>query len=229
MVLCTKCGVENPLGRVFCGACGARLDLRDMSSEHMAERAKPHLFLNHWPKLVALIVLVLAGLAGLAFWPQQTPVGKKGTRMGGQRAIGALRAMADNKSGRTLGRDFTEEDINGFFEFFKAKKLNVESLSLQVANGYFKVRVIQNVGTLPLGSYRIEPRVSYDLLCVPVSSSVRVSGAAMGHLQWLGPAKSTVVRKVYGLLAKEPEWATFADLSEVRADEGKLWVSVSKK
>ena len=38
MVKCTKCGADNPLGRVFCQACGSKLDLSAMTSESVAER-----------------------------------------------------------------------------------------------------------------------------------------------------------------------------------------------
>ena len=49
MINCAKCGTENPLGRVFCKACGEKLDLRDMSSQRVVEMQKVGWLAKHWP------------------------------------------------------------------------------------------------------------------------------------------------------------------------------------
>jgi hypothetical protein len=228
MVICSKCGVENPLGRVFCGACGSKLDLAHMTSDTVAQAVKVSWISIHWPKFVVAAVILLLAVVALAFWPQTAPIGKEGNRLGGQRVQAALRALQEAQPGRAVARDFSDEDINGFFRFFKTEKLNVESLSVQVSRGYFRVRVIRVIAPLRIGSFQLMPRVSQDLYCVPVGGTVRVRRVVMGHLSWLGPFRSSIVRRTYALLAGEPEWRVLANASEIRADDGKIWVNVSR-
>lgn len=228
MIVCNKCGNSNPLGRVFCGACGSKLDLRDLSSENMAQITKKPIISLKWLKLLWILLIVPIVLAGLAFWPDAAPIGKEGTRLGSQRVDGSLRLFQDLKKGRTLGREFTEEDINGYFKFDKAAKLQAESITMQVFEGYLQLRVVRAMNRIKLGSVELVPRVSYDLYCVPMGSLLRVSKVRMGHLSCAGPLKTSVIRKIYGMVAAEKEWAVFTDMTELKPVPGKVTVVLTK-
>jgi hypothetical protein len=230
MVTCNRCGVENPLGRVFCGGCGGKLDLSQMGRDTVAEKVKINWFLLHWRKFLVGIVVLLLALVALAFWPQTRPIIKKEvTVLGGQRVVGALRVLENLRPGRTLGRDFTEEDINGFFEFVKSKEMGAKSVSVVVGDGWFRVRVIRLLGSFKFGTFVVEPTVSYDLMCVPMGGIVRVTQLTMGHLTWLGPFRRTVLRRVHGMFAAAPEWAVLLNANDIQAEEGKIWLEVGKK
>jgi hypothetical protein len=228
MVICDKCGTENPLGRLFCGSCGARLDLSRMNSETVAESLKRSRFPHLFAKLLKVLLILLAGCVLLAVWPRTTPLGKAGTRLGGQRVISALNAMARTSGGRTLGRDFSEEDVNGYFEHFKSEKMAGKAVSVRLLPGYFRVRIVQPLTTVKTSRFRLEPKASYELLCAPVGGTVRVLSASLGHLKCVGPMKTQVARRVHRLFAAEPEWATLARAEEIRAEEGKIWLNVRK-
>lgn len=229
MVLCKKCGADNQLGRVFCSACGAKLDLRNMSSSAMAARKPAIPWLKILlPKFIAVLAVLVLLPVALALWPQPQPIGKKGSKIGGQRVIGALQAMTYLGRGATLGRSFSEEDLNGYFEYFKAQKLNAESISVRVAQGYFVVRVVRAIGPWNVGPYKLNPRVSQELICVPAGSRLSIDGAAIGHLTWLGPFQTSVASRLYRLVAAEPEWAIFQNLAEMRAEPGRISVSVKR-
>ena len=228
MILCKKCGNSNPLGRVFCGTCGSKLDLSGLSSETVAEITRRPLVSLRFLKILWLLLLAPIIIAALAFWPDSAPIGRDGTRLGMQRVEGSLHLLADVKKGRTLGREFTEEDVNGYFKFDKAAKLQTESISVQAFEGYIQVRVVRALSMIRLGSVEVVPRVSYDLFCVPMGSLVRVSKVRMGHLSWLGPMKTSVVRSIYRMASSQKEWAVFGDMTELKLAPGKITVVLTK-
>lgn len=228
MIICPKCGNQNPLGRVFCGACGNKLDLNHMSSDHVATMTRKSTISLAWLRFLPLLLLPVIVMVAMALWPDTEIIGKKGTLLGGQRVQSALNGLANVGKGRTLGRDFTEEDINGYFEFIKTPALKVRSVSIQTGEGYFRLHVVRNLTAMQLGSVVIEPAVSYDLYCSPAGGMLRVLKVRMGRLGWLGPMKTSVIRKVYAMLSAQPEWATFGNVSEIRASAGKIAVTVQK-
>jgi len=229
MVLCKKCGADNPLGRVFCGSCGIRLDLSNLSSDDMAaKKSSIPLMKTLLPKILPVLVVLLALPVALAAWPHMQPLGKKGSKSGSQRVAGTLQAMTRIGRGASLGRDFTEADINGYFEFSKAKEMDAESVSIRVGQGYFTVRVVRIIGPLKLGSVQLRPRVSQELVCVPAGTRVQVASASVGHLTWLGPFRNSVASRIYRMVSAQPEWSVFQNLSEIRAEPEKLWIGVKK-
>ena len=227
-VLCKKCGHDNPLGRVFCGACGVKLDLVDMSSQAVASKQKVSPVIRVGPVVVVLVVAVLLLAAVLAAIPNTGLVGEKGTSSNGQRVVSPLRAMARLGQRRSLGRTFREADINGYLQFNKARDMGLDSMSVKILDGCMIVRVVRTLGPLDLGKFSLGPKLSYDLVCVPVEGGLRVSKASLGHLPMVGPAKSGVVRSVQKRLATQKEWAAFEHLKKIEAKEGTVSVEVAR-
>jgi hypothetical protein len=220
--------VDNPLGRVFCGGCGSKLDLSNMGRDAVVEKVKASWFEILWPKALALLVVALLAMVVFAFWPQTNPIGKEGTRAGGQRVINSLGAMAELQAGRALGKDFPEEDINGYFKFFKAEKLKLDSLSIATKPGYFQAHFVRAMAPINLGFFQVQPKFSYDLFCVPVAGYVQVRDVWMGHMHWVGPFRSSIVQSLYRQLASDPDWKALRDLSELKAEQGRLFATVAK-
>jgi hypothetical protein len=230
MIICSRCGNQNPLGRVFCGTCGAKLDLTHMTTENVSQMTRrARIFNVKWLSYIASVILVvLLILAGLAIWADTEVIGKEGTRLGGDRVGSGLRLMSELKAGRTLNREFPEDDINGYFKFMKAQSLEVDSVTVQVTSGRFQVHVVRTLTSIRIGTFSFQPKVSYDLYCVPVGGRVRIVGARIGHLRWLGPARSSIIGRVYHLFSSQKEWAAFENLVEVKAEAGKITAQASR-
>lgn len=229
MLVCEKCGAENPLGRVFCGTCGAKLDLTHMKSEDVADSQKASWVRQHIFKVVIGIVLIVVAMAGLGLWPQTDMIGEKGTRIGGRRVERKLRAMQRIRKGQSLSVDFPEKDINGYFEFLKQEKLKVDSFSVSVMEEYLAARMVRTLGKWEVGKFEIMPKISCDVVCVPSEGGgVIVSKAGIGHLPLWGPVADVVAQVVHKTVASQKEWAPFEHLAEIKMEEGKVSVLVKR-
>ena len=228
MLICSKCGMENPLGRVFCGSCGAKLELSHMGSDTVAGSQSASVMFRHGLKLVIVVILVIAAVVVTAFVPKTRVIGKKGTNRGSRRVGSALRMIKGLPNGRALKKTFTEADINAYLEFSKARKLKMKSVSVAVGDGYFRVRVIRAIGPFALGPVQIEPKISHELMCVPVGDAVVVRRANMGHLPLFGPFKTLLVRGLHRKFAGQKEWAAFEYLATIQAEENRITLEVEK-
>jgi hypothetical protein len=224
MVVCKKCGNENPLGRVFCVKCGTKLDLTHMTSEHVVEIQKSWSdpFVKYWPKAAAAVIILAVALVVLALWPTSGVIGKKGTRVDGHRVENAISSLKFIRIGETRNLEFKEEDINGYFEFFKAKTMNMQSVSVSLQDGYLFVRVIQPIHSIPLIKVNFEPVMSYDLVCQPYGGSLVLDTVKFGHLSMFGPLKTSAVKRMYALFGKEPECATLHFVTDIKCAPGKM-------
>jgi hypothetical protein len=231
MVSCKKCGNENPLGRVFCVKCGTKLDLTHMTSEHVQEIQKTWSdpLVKYWPKAAAAIVFLALALVGLAFWPDSGLIGKKGTRLDGHKVESAMASIKSLKTGGTMTMAFTEEDINGYFDFFKTKGMNMQSISVSVMDGCVFVRIVKPLKSIPIPKFQVSPVMSYELQCVPYGGQLMVASVKVGHLSMFGPLKTSALRTVYGILAKETEWANMKSISDIKCAAGKITIQVVKK
>ena len=237
MLVCEQCGNQNPLGRIFCGGCGAKLDLSRMKSEDVAHAQKINRLREHWWKLLIVIGVALVGMIGLALWPETNMLGHagyEGKPRDGQKVKKSIKVLmqyirSSRPTSKAMARKFSERGINGYFKYVKAKDMNLNSLSVSIMDGYVAVRVIHSIGPIALGPIQWTPKVSYDVVLEPVKETVVPSKASIGHLPMLvGPAKNVVMRTLYKELAKEKEWEPFTHVIKIKATERKLMVVVKK-
>ena len=99
---CSQCGTDNPLGRVFCGKCGGRLDLTHMSLGEIAEDQAAIRIRWVVRKLVTLAILAALAAAGFALWPQTTVLGKDNGRTGADRVSQSLASLGNGNRRRSL-------------------------------------------------------------------------------------------------------------------------------
>jgi len=238
MIKCAKCGTENGLGRVFCTACGAKLDLKDMTTEQIAESLKRSWIKRYWWIFPVVIGAWLLISVVFAFWAKSPKLGAEGTRIGGRRVESSLTAAANvaaNKSAnvQSLGiqQEYLEKDINGFFQFSKDGKMGKESIvRVKIEQGYFIVRYSRTLWTLSFGKFFTwKQRLTYSLECVPVGGLVRINSVSIGHLPVFGPLKSMVVKSIYKALSSQKEWESLRGITEIKAVPGKLIVKVNRK
>ena len=65
MLVCKKCGADNPLGRVFCGSCGGKLDMTDITSDTLADQQRASFFVAHYKKFLLVLLLLVLATVGL--------------------------------------------------------------------------------------------------------------------------------------------------------------------
>src|ERR1035437_2744940 len=109
-MLCSRCGNQNPLGRVFCTKCGTKLELSHMTAEHVVEIKKSWTdpFIRHWRLLAAAVVVLAMVLVALAFWPQTMQIGKEGTRVDGRKVDVGLASLRVLRPGEVRKLEFAE-------------------------------------------------------------------------------------------------------------------------
>lgn len=228
MLTCKHCGTSNPLGRVFCGACGKRLDLSNITSQTVLSSSGSNPLARHWGKLVALFIVVLLGVGSLAFFPRIEPIGTKGSSGDASRIAGPLRQLKTLRPGRTLGAEFSEKGINAYLDRM-VRRLGVESLSVLVGDSHFGVRLVKALEPISMGSLKFTPRFSFDYVFVPVGPVVRARRASMGRLMLIGPLKHIAVRTLGLLLADQDDWAAFEHVSEIKAEDGKIRIKAVRE
>lgn len=223
MLTCKKCGNDNPLGRVFCATCGAKLDLSDLTSDAVAEQQRVNFFRAHLRTFMTSLLLIPLAMVAAAFWPRLDPVGQPGTASGTSGVTRQLGVLASMTGGRSLELEIGEKDVNGYMQYSRIKKTPVSSLSVRCMEGAMAVRMVKALSPpITVGPVRIEPKISYDLLCVPMGKQVAIARASIGHLRALGPLRPIAVRPFIQFLRGGREEKILEQASEIRVEEGKL-------
>lgn len=226
MLVCKKCGAENPLGRVFCGGCGSKLDLSDMTRDSVAESIRPNAFVAHWRKVVLAVVILVVALVGLAFWPRTAYLGEKGNTIGSARAMRQFNALARLREGRMLEVTLTEKDLNGYIEYRKIRRTPVRMCSVDIRPRAVQARLVRKIGSWPLGPVKLEPTLSYDVTCAMMGGQLVVVSAAIGHLKVFGPLKRMAVQPFLRLFADGPESDVLRAASEITLDGDEAVIKV---
>jgi hypothetical protein len=230
MLICPDCGAENAVGRVFCDACGIKLDLTNMAAETVAEMTKVSWVRRYWPWGVVVIVAIILLNVFLLYWPRAEVIGQAGTLVGAARVEAAFGELQQVTSGdkRSAEIEFTEKDINGFFRYGMAEELGMLAVTVEVYDGYLKVRAIRRMWEWKLIGFVWQPMMTYDLICVPYGGQIVVKKVSVGHLRVRGPFRTRVIRKFYSGLAAQDDWKAFGALSSITAASGKVTVTAGK-
>jgi hypothetical protein len=176
--------------------------------------------------VIGLVFLVLLVLAVVAFIPQATPIGAEGSRAGAGIVSGFVRAGEHLARGRTLGRRFSESEINGFFLGDKARQMKVESFSADITEGAIRARMVRKLPPFKVGSWQIQPTLSCEAVFVPNGKRLSVRSARHGMLPLVGPIKSLVGRLMQARLSNLPESAGLQFISEIRASDDSLEITL---
>lgn len=233
MLVCSKCGFNNQLGRVFCGQCGSKLELSGITTAAVAEAHRVSWITMHWGKCLGGVIVIILIIAGFAFWPCTERIGEKGTPGGSTRVEGQLKSIQNVlRPGMTAKYVFKEADINGYFEYRMGQALKdakVEFITVKCLQGGMLVRVVKPLLNQTAFGLKFNPTMSYDIGCVPVGGVLIPSKVSQGHLKVVGPVKTSVVKYVYDFLRKQKDWAAMDFVTEIKIDEGQVTVTVTKK
>lgn len=228
MVNCGKCGIANPLGRVVCGACGAKLDLSHITSEGFERARERAEQLRKLRALIPLAILWAVGCAALALWPRVDRIGKPGTLIGARRVEGHVATLGQIKPGQTLAVWLTEEDANGYFEFVGAKRLGAESFSVTFEPNRLTARLVRQPMSLALGVVEITPRFSVEVVGEPAGGRLAVRRAMWGHLPLIGPFRRIAASRMTAAFAGWDERALLTSLANLRVETGKVELTARK-
>lgn len=228
MLKCTRCGIENPLGRVFCGSCGSKLDLTGVTGDAIAEEVRPSFVELHYRKAVGVLAVLAVAVVALAFWPNTAPLGEKGTPASPSRTTGKMGVIQTLVSGRSVTVEISEADINGYLSFSRLRKTGIDSCTVRLVPQAFVARLVKPLGSWTAGKFSLSPKISFEVRCVPVGRQLLVSSASIGHLPAVGPLKRMAVGPFLKLFAggKEAEWLKAA--SEIKCDMGKVSITATR-
>jgi hypothetical protein len=229
MLKCAKCGSENPLGLVFCSACGSKLDLRNMRLEQVERMAAPKQRVSVSRRLMQLVVLLVALSAVAAAWPRGERIGKEGSEADGKRLVDRLSVVGRLRPGQSLGITLREPEINGYLQHFKREPLALQSFSVRLTPDLLEGRIVRSLGAFRVGEREFESRISMDFSCAPAPDGLVVTRCALGHLPLCGPLRAAAMNRVFSSMSSQAEWRTWRDVvGKVNVQDGQLTLTVKK-
>jgi len=109
-----------------------------------------------------------------------------------------------------------------------APSLGFQSISVDAHDGYFFVRAVRGLGVVRVRSFRVVPKLSYELACVPIGGGVAVRKASVGHLPLAGPAKKLAVNGLVRALSSHETWQVLERASRIESGVDSLSLAVER-
>ena len=228
-IACESCGLENELGRVFCVNCGQRLNLSRTSAEEIRGNVQADRARSYGKAWVALIFLVVVGVAALVLWPASR-VGESPATGGADKVRTKLwgldQAVTVGESGGTF---FHEGDINDYLAT-RAADLGFASLSVRLTQGHFLLRGVRPAVPVGLGKTSLGTiRISYEVEGSPSGADWNVTGGAIGHLPLFGPLKRFAFNPMADALAKAKKERQFlSKVSTIQVQPGRVEIKAQR-
>lgn len=240
MIICGKCGNDNPLGRIFCAQCGEKLNLDQLNEPGMirkepgmSTRTRAILFI-----LLDLIVLLLV-LGGLSFWPAAHEA-SLGPDSLGQAALGKLTRM--DSATVSLAQEFSEKEANVLVARYlsgqqKGSGMNakgVNSVEIQFEPNAIRATAYASIGPWHFGTFSVGPfPITYSVVTVPVKEGnvVRfdIRRGAIGHLPLPGPLSKPAADKLSLIFSKATRYRTlFNKTSAIELQKGAVKITTNK-
>ena len=133
---CSNCGHQNDLGRIFCVQCGQKMDMHATSMVDLNARREFDYGALIRRSVVAVLVLLIAGVVGLAFWPMKCPPVFRDDAGAVQVPIKAKAIRSALSFNRNVNLNFSEGELNGFLAD-RAKSRKIELLAIDLKPGAF--------------------------------------------------------------------------------------------
>jgi len=192
-MLCSRCGMKNEPSRLFCAACGVKLDLESGRWRSSASRGR-------W--LLRIVQVLLLAAMALLLWPVR-PQGAAGGEAEALEFNGKIKILsAALERGILIVQPISEAEVNGYLaEILKRNpdlsrserlgRLGIGELNLQFQPDGITVTVIALWGPV---------RLSYEVTGQPRWQNGRfglnVRRARWGHLPLAGYASHWMIRRI---------------------------------
>lgn len=230
MIVCTKCGTDNQLGRVFCTSCGTKLDLSHMSSQTFAAGKEESWLSANWPKLVFIpLFLVIVALVGLVMWPINDVIGASGTTAGGKKIEAQIASLEKLKAGQRFSYIITEQDLNGYCSEVLAKKAKVTSMSVKLNKGMVVSRMKNVFYEVKVKDKKLPVMLSAEVKYIPEGSRLKARRASIGHLPLPGPLAKIGGMLLSRIVMSDPKNANLSCVEDVKVEDGKMILIAGKK
>lgn len=215
MIACGKCSHQNPLGRVFCSSCGAKLELLAMTKETVEKKVA------HWYAtplrilsrvfVVLLIVIFAASVAVL--WPAPSNDGAVGTLMDSKPVEKALARARMKVAGTARPISLTEKQINAYLAQHKTTPLGFQSLNVKLTSDQLTLNAFipfkKPNPLLPPAEVKSNQGFKAAATCTIVDGKLRVQSLQLGHLPIPGPLIPLLLTPSANALIEDRDWNTF--------------------
>jgi|GEM_PF-4613997 len=231
MIICKECGHDNGLGLVFCQKCRAKLNTDNLSMERLASLQKKKRWIARadWRYVRRTVIALLLIAVALAIWPVSQPLGASGQAANAQPMTAFLTTVEHLRPGVTVGREFSEAEVNSYLDFKVTPELDSTTFVRASLQQYLiHLRIVRDIGALPLGIWKKEFSLSYDIYVVPIGGTFRVRKISIGHLPCRGPFRGIVLAAAIQPLKVQHEAMLLPYLTEAKANEGKLELTFKK-
>lgn len=224
VMTCAKCAYQNPMGRMFCVNCGAKMDLVGGPGGNVVMRSTLNVSgaLRGIIKVVSSLVVIVGGVVALTLVPQTSRIGVEGNRSGPAEVASLSRATRQLARGQQVGKRISEADLNGFFRDGKTREMNVDDFSVDIKGDRIRLRMVRRLARMDVGSWRLQPKVSYELVVVPVGDKLRFVSARKGLVPMIGPFKTAVIRQFHRRITMLEEWSLCASIRDIQTGEDAL-------
>lgn len=227
-VTCNHCGAKNPIGRIFCMACGQRMTITNADVEKARAQARPSL----WPKLLSpLIWGGVIALMVVVLWPS-SPFPSTLKESDRPLVLGRVESKINAlRSAATGGFDQKERFQPVELEAL-AWRRNVETntpqFSVLLADDRLTLRRIDRFGPWTLLGRSWGPlTISRDAVMVADGAQLKVVGGRFGHLPLPGPAHALVSGPVMrGVTWTPRDQAVIAKLRKITIKDGEIEIEV---
>jgi hypothetical protein len=224
-VICGACGNKNPIGRIFCVHCGAKLDL-DRSRK--AARSSGGLIraLNRGIRFLVAAALLIAIIMALR---PAVPTGSDGTLQDAQRLrqkLGLLKGAA--LDGRAISQNLSELEINGYLAELVTQVQQAESdryrlrrINMAMGSGRIVVLLATSIGPMAL---------TYELTGTPSRGADRRFAFALhrvrlGHLPMPGAMGNWLAGRAYSVFSRMEDERDLLDrMDAIEVGQGELAV-----
>ncbi len=191
MIICSKCGTQNPLGRLYCLKCRTKLDLEQvehkdiLQPDRSATRARTRLF------IVLFVIALISVALTLSLLPDLPPP----HRYVPQEAQVAARKIDLLERGFNANQTFSEAELNSFLASLKGGASPVR-FSLQIYPDAIMVNMAKTMNKIELFGQKFGPFIFTKRLTFVLdkeSGKLKLSGGKLGRLPLPGATAKMLV------------------------------------
>ncbi len=226
MIICPNCNASNPLGRVFCKTCDAKLPEEGLVREDLEQIA-----VFSWRRKIilrtinAVLGLWVAGSLVLAFWPRTQPFGEQDAGIGAARRVRRKLVALHQAStdGQKLEAELSAQELNAYIRYAVLGTVPGRNGSVQIGQDGIRVRWLMRMFQVDVNQVGgFSPILSFEVLlrASPRTGRLRIVSVRFGRLPLMWPFRGMVQDLFVGMCRTRLEWPLARRLEVVRHSPG---------